>query len=129
MFEFIKDMFKKKEPKKPETFEEAVDYVVNRIDKDTVSNPHFHFSGGMAMRNQLNLWDRDSAIHKHMLERFGLCHADDTGMLISNAAHAKKNNKEYDPEIDVVRCKRHWISMGYDPATMKELKDELESNG
>jgi hypothetical protein len=104
------------------TFEEAVNYVADRIEKDTVSSPYFHFSGGMNMRNFLGLWNKESALYKHMLERFGLCHADDTGMIISHAAHCKKNDLPYSPLYDVETCKQHWINLGLDPATMEKLK-------
>jgi len=102
------------------TFEGAVELVTSQIECDTVTKPFFHFTGGMSIRNSLGLWDRSSELHKHMLERFGLCHADDTGMLISHAAHAKKNGLEYDPAEDVQRCKDHWCKAGLNPATMEK---------
>jgi len=105
----------------PETYEEAVQYVYERISPDTVSHPMFHFTGGMAVRNGLGLWDRESKLHQHMLKRFGLCHADDTGMLITNAAHARKNGENYDPWPDVDRCCDHWERAGYDPRTMEKV--------
>lgn len=101
----------------PETFEQAVDYVAARIDHDTVSHPMFHWTGGMNVRNTLRLWQPDSALHRHMLERFGLCHADDTGALITSAAHAKVNGTVYDINADVERFKDHWARAGVDPAT------------
>jgi hypothetical protein len=66
---------------RPATFEEAVDWVAARIQPDTVSNPYFHHSSGMLIRNELGLWQKESPLSQHMLTRFGLCHADDTGML------------------------------------------------
>lgn len=111
------------ETRMPETFEEAVEYVANRIEPDTVDSPFFHFSGGMAVRNTLGLWHKESPLYKHMLERFGLCHADDTGGIICRAAHAKKNGHPYDPEVDVARFKQHWRSMGLDPATMEKTTE------
>ena len=104
----------------PRTFEEAVEYVCERIESDTVTQPFFHFSGGMAVRNNLGLWDKESKLYKHMLERFGLCHADDTCALITSAAHARKNGEVYTPDKDVTRFKAHWRNLGLDPATMKE---------
>jgi hypothetical protein len=123
MFEFIKNLFRRK-PKKPTTFEEAAQYVADRIEADTVDHPYFHFTGGMAIRNDLNLWDQKSPLYQHMLERFALCHADDTGMLISNAASAIKKGLPYCPREDVERCKRHWRTMGINPATMKRVENE-----
>jgi len=103
------------------TFEEAIQYVVDNIEKFTVKQPVFHFTGGMAIRNSLGLWDKENPLYKHMKDRFGLCHADDTGSLITNAAYALKNGQEYNPEADVERFKKHWISLGYDPATMEKI--------
>jgi hypothetical protein len=114
------------EPKRPETFEEAVNFVYRHIDPDTVEDPLFHFTGGMCLRNNLGLWDKESPLHKHMLERFGLCHADDTSSLITSAANARKNNLPYDPEDDARRFKSHWLHMGLDPATMERRPIGLE---
>lgn len=92
----------------PETFEEAVAYVASRVKPDTVSDPFFHHTGGMAVRNTLGLWDRESPLYKHMLQRFGLWHADDTGAIITSAADAIVNGRSYDPAPDVERFKEHW---------------------
>lgn len=108
-------------PKLPETFEEAVEFVANRIENDTVEKPFFHMTGGMAVRNSLGLWNKESALYQHMQQRFGLCHADDTGSLITSAAHAKRNGIPYDPTEDIEKFKRHWQGMGYDPATMEKV--------
>jgi len=115
------------EPQLPTTFEEAAQFVADRIEADTVQQPMFHMTGGMAVRNSLGLWDKESPLHKHMKERFGLCHADDTGSLITNAAHAIKNGQEYDPQADIERFKKHWLFMGYDPATMEKIGDTPDS--
>jgi hypothetical protein len=109
-------------PPRPTTFEEAVDTLHAQIDPDTVSHPWFHMTGGMSVRNAFGLWDPSSPLHQHMKERFGLCHADDTGMLICHAADARKNGRTYDPTEDVERCKQHWRNMGYDPATMEQTE-------
>ena len=106
---------------KPTTFEEAVDYVAKRIDQHTVSDPYFHFTGGMSVRNNLGLWHKESPLYQDMLDRFGLCHADDTGMIITKAADAKKNGKLYCPGDDVEMCKQHWKRIGLDPATMEDI--------
>jgi hypothetical protein len=94
------------------TFEEAVDFVI-MLDSPTFT--------GMTLRNGLGLWNKESALSQHMVQRFGLCHADDTGMLISLAATAKVQRIEYDIDADVQRCKDHWISVGLDPATMERI--------
>jgi hypothetical protein len=104
----------------PATFEEAVDFVVAEFPPQD-ENPFSHMVEGMALRNGLGLWEKESLLHIHMLERFGLCHADDTGMLIREAADAKRNGTTYDIDADVRRCKEHWRRAGLDPATMKPI--------
>lgn len=128
IFDLVKKILQGPQPPpRPTTFEEAVIYVSGGIDADTVSQPMYHFTGGMAVRNSLGLWDRESPLHRHMLERFGLCHADDTGAMISAAAHAHRNNLPYDPEEDARRFKVYWRAMGRDPATMEEIRDDNHS--
>lgn len=126
MFNFIKNLFFKQEPTRlleeimPETFEEAVDYVYHRIYDNTVNQPGFHHIGGMAIRNNLGLWNENSSLYQHMVQRFGLCHADDTGTLISKAADARQNNRYYNPEYDAQEYRTYWIAQGYNPATMEK---------
>lgn len=103
------------------TFEQAVDFVATTLDPTAVEDPFFHMRHGMSIRNGLGLWHKTSPLHQHMLQRFGLCHADDTGMIITNAANAKINRTEYDPAVDVEFCKEHWRRHGYDPATMERV--------
>ena len=131
MFNFIKNLFWPSAPQSerphqvleqrmPETFEEAVEYVVQRIDITTVEDPYFHHIGGMAMRNDLGLWIKESPLHQHMVARFGLCHADDTGALISKAADAALNNRYYNADHDAEYYRNYWIAQGYNPATMEK---------
>lgn len=108
--------------KKPKTFEEAIDFVYEIIEAGTTKLPQFHLTGGMSIRNGLQLWDKNSELHKHMLQRFGFCHADDTSMLIINAANAKRNKINYDIESDIDKIKKHWENYGLDPATMQKIK-------
>lgn len=124
MFNMIKNLFRKDEVEErlPETFEEAVEYLYCCTAEKTLSDPAFHLRNGMWVRDHLGLWQKDSKLYKHMQERFGLCHADDTGSLIVSAVKAKKRGEDYDPTDDVNRFKQHWLSMGYDPKTMERLE-------
>ena len=116
------------EQKMPKTFEEAVDYLCAAIKPEVFESPYYHFTTGMSVRNNLGLWDKTSPLHKHMAERFGLCHADDTGSLISSAAHAKLDGREYDPEADVQKFKKHWLGYGLDPKTMEKIEGVADLN-
>jgi hypothetical protein len=104
----------------PETYEEAVEYVFETRTREEMNGQFFHFTTGMDLRNSLGLWDKNSLLHKNMVRKFGLCHADDTGHLISEAVRYKLNGEEYDPWPYVEKCKKHWASYGLDPATMEK---------
>lgn len=143
MFSFIGDIFSKKaaKPKYPAaTYEEAVNHVAasfkeafdsaqSKGEPLSVDDPFFHFTVGMNVRNELGLWDKESDLHKHMLGRFRLSHADDTGTLIMNAALAQLKFESYDPTADIERFKRHWAMFGVDPATMEKVEPTRDSNG
>jgi len=124
MFEKLKSYFrpiKTNRDKLPETFDEAVEYIVQRTTSKDLADPRFHFTGGMAMRNGLRLWELDNPLVKDMHKRFGLIHADDLSGLLTEAATAKLEGKSYDPNPTVERYKKHWINHGYDPGTMGKI--------
>lgn len=104
----------------PVTFEQAVDLVAAEF-PDPNEDPFFHMTQGMFVRNYLGLWNKEGALSQHMIQRFGLCHADDTSMLITNAACAKINRVPYDINADIRRCEEHWQRLGLNPATMERL--------
>ena len=108
-------------PSNPTTFEQAVEFVAVNTAPREIDDPFFHFTGGMNFRNRLNLWDRNSPLHQHMLQRFGLGHADDTGGLIFGAANALNNGITFDIQAEVERYKAHWRRMGIDPATQEQI--------
>lgn len=143
MFSFIGNIFAKKaaKPKYPAaTYEEAVNYVAasfkeafefaeSKGEPLSVDDPFFHFTVGMNVRNELGLWDKNSDLYGHMVERFGVSHADDTGTLIMNAALAQLKFESYDPRADIERFKRHWAMFGVDAATMQKVEPTRDSNG
>lgn len=129
MFNFIRRWLRGTPPEPlpppgPETYEEAVNLVCDELHSVWLldhNSPFFHMGTGRHIRNSLGLWDKTSPLHRHMLERFGLCHADDTGMLIINAMRARFEGRSYSPDPDVERCKAHWRGFGLDPSTMEPL--------
>jgi len=122
ILEYIKSFFVRSKNKiTPDTFEDAVLVVINEFAELDICDPYFHFTTGRLVRNRLGLWNQNNPLVQHMVERFGVCHADDLGSLITKAAHAKNNDLLYDPMNDVQRFKEHWQSLGYDPATLKRI--------
>ena len=107
----------------PKTYEEAIEYISMSYSKETMNADFFHFTVGMDIRNNLKLWDKNSELYKHMLERFGLCHADDTYALICEAVRAEMDGVKYDPWLSVKRFEEHWARYNVDPKTMKKLSE------
>jgi hypothetical protein len=103
----------------PRTYEEAVEYVAANMEP---VNPASEWFAGQAIRNGLGLWQKDNPLYQDMLNRFGLCMADDTGMIISNAAKALKNNEPYTPDEDIQMIREHWAKAGIDPRTMEKIR-------
>lgn len=125
-FENLISFFKKpaqspRWPLRPTTFESAVDLIASKIEQPENDDPLFHTTAGVFVRNYLDLWNKESDLSRHMNQRFGLCHADDTSMLIVNAVCAKNDNIPYDIDADINRCKEHWRRVGIDPATMERI--------
>lgn len=111
----------------PATLEQAVDIVILQYNEGLcaaeviaiLEAPHFHFTGGMALRNWLGLWNKTTPLSQHFRSRFGLGHADDIGAIIIKATLAKLKGQDYDPTPDVERFKAHWRANGIDPLTGK----------
>lgn len=115
----------------PETLEEAILILVanNTSQLEKLRNDDmakYHHGTGTNIRNAWGLWKKDSPLHKHLHERFGLSHADDLSGIIFYCFH-KAINKEpwtYGVKKEVERYRKHWESFGYeiDGETKKELK-------
>jgi len=90
----------------------------------------YHFSTGMNIRNAWGLWDKNSVLHKHFKERFGLSHADDISGLIFHCFHQSINGRHWETKKEVEKYRRHWESFGYeiDGETKKENKLNLTNS-
>lgn len=99
----------------PETIEAAIDAVIDQMDeseKDYVRGEGWagaHFSAGMYMRNNWNLWgaqdDNPKTLFNHTMERFGTdwskCPGDDIAGLIYDGVTAKLRGEDFDIQAKV----------------------------
>jgi len=112
-------------------FEQIIDDIVKNLNKDSIENIKNVKAGGssvgiffgMAIRNKYNLW-RDNEVTKSFKRTFGLCHADDFSMLIEDAVIAAIRNVDRETDEIIQKCKNHWISGNFDPATMEKLTNK-----
>ena len=76
-----------------------------------------HFTFGMRIRNEWSLWDRETVLVRHFVDRFGLGHADDISGLILSALWANVQCVRFDIDAQVGRYLAHWERMGVDPVS------------
>ncbi len=116
MLKRIKQLFcksKKIEVYQPKNLEDCLRWLEINTDeksKETlrahkVSN--FHFSAGMSMRNNWNLWDKTSEIHKWFLS-IGIWHADDMSGIIIESFKRRLLNQSIDLEGQIALYKDFW---------------------
>jgi hypothetical protein len=108
----------------PASFDEAVKMLVASFDfedriaiiKDKYNTP-YHFSAGMAIRNEWSLWKKGTPLDLDFRNRFGIAHGDDKSGLLFTAAIAEilGDNVEDKVKETVQRYKDHWESAGCDP--------------
>lgn len=67
----------------------------------------FHFSGGMAMRNDLGLWYRETKIAK-WFDAHGIFHGDDRSGTIYRALWYKLHNLPFDITKEAERYAKFW---------------------
>jgi hypothetical protein len=112
----------------PTTLEEAVQELV-RVNKKQLKKlkkeemTKYHFSTGINIRNAWGLWDKNSTLHKHFFERFGLQHADDMSGLIFDCFKHFINNEEWNIKDKLLRYVVHWSKFDSKLASTIKLED------
>lgn len=122
---FIVYPSKMKKSSIPTSLNNAIETLFNDLKPEdiefikTKNHSMIHFSGGMAMRNNWKLWDRNGDINKDIQTRFGLAHGDDISNLIFSGLWAKVKNENVELALEKCAkdCKNHWLSDGIDPIT------------
>lgn len=88
--------FKKRKVDKVKTFDDAVNYLIKNFNNKNFSNPYWHHNDGRKLRNDLNLWNRDTPLCLFMKNKYNITHPDDISGLILNAAKSKLNSINFD---------------------------------
>ena len=70
-----------------------------------------HMSGGMDMRNELNLWHENDLTK--WFKNIGIVHPDDMSGIIFTSVHRRLNEKELDLDKQVKQYQDHWKKCGY----------------
>ena len=119
-----KNKNKKPEGFIPNTFEEAVDYLVAQ--KVPVKNPLWHHSGGMSLRNDWGLWHNATPLAKWFTEK-KLFHGDDRSGLLSSAVEAKMQGKEFDVDLEIKRYQDWWLNQYGEKHNLANMEKDFHS--
>ena len=74
--------------------------------------PEMSHLSGMNLRNNWNLWDRESPIQIDAIRCYGIAHADDVSFLIFEWSYAIVRGEEFDPVNYCHRFHIHWERSG-----------------
>lgn len=103
----------------PSTIKEAVDHIVAHLDENELTtirgNPDsgcVHFFGGMAMRNNWSLWEKETPLKRDAIETYRIAMADDLSGLIMAWVWAIVRGEDFDPFQHVARYHEHWKRYG-----------------
>lgn len=111
----------------PSNLDQAVEMIVTSLSDDERNYiikccpETFHFTTGMWLRNNWDLWDRDTIFVQWCIKNLEIGHADDISGTIFAAVWAWVRNERFDVIQHVQRYKDHWRKAGVDPITQKPL--------
>lgn len=102
---------------RPQTLDEALDLLEAHTPDDVkrafAGAPEgdyaarCHFTGGMAMRNDWQLWDKDAPLSRWFQER-GVEHGDDKSAIIYRAFWLRLNGREIDMAAEAAYYRDYW---------------------
>lgn len=90
------------------------DKVVFMAEPEDHPGSRFHFTGGMAMRNDLGLWRNDTPLTQWM-GRHGIWHADDRSAAIFKAMWCRLHGIVFDVAAEAERNRVFWADSGCKP--------------
>lgn len=103
----------------PSNLEEAVNHVIQNMDKDSIeaikkstSMHEFHFTTGMAMRNDWGLWS-GSSLRSWFVDR-GIDHADDMSGIIMKAIWCRVQDEDFNLDQEIAKYQEYWSKVKND---------------
>lgn len=104
--------------KVPSTLEDAIDMIIADLTEDDLDylennkSTTIHLSYGRYIRNIWSLWDSETVLVQHFLNRFDIGHADDISGIILECVWRKVNSVDLDVESQVKKYHEHWTKLG-----------------
>lgn len=104
---------------KASTVFEVIDQLCAQLSKEEIATikrrpdaADYHRSVGMALRNELGLWNKETPVVKTCAASWGVTHGDDVSGLILSGVIAKVRGKRFNFEAEVERYRHHWATQG-----------------
>jgi len=104
----------------PTTLDEAVKLLkegltaedIKEIQRPTSVSSQCHFTGGMMLRNEWSLWEKDTILVRWFQGRYGITHADDiSGIILECLWNDVRGEPRRDKEL-AEHFKKHWKEQG-----------------
>jgi hypothetical protein len=102
----------------PSTIKEAVEHLVAHLEPhevefiQTAPPSAAHFGGGMALRNDWSLWEKETPLKRDAVENYKIAHADDLSGLILAWTWSIVRKESFSPLAYCTRFHNHWNAMG-----------------
>jgi len=110
----------------PTTLEEAIELLHGGLTGEEVDaiyeepSEAWHNSVGRDLRNSWGLWAR-SPLAIHIMNHYGLGHADDMSGLILEGLRLKVRGEYFSPDLVAQVDKDFWVAKGVDPLTQEKI--------
>ncbi len=110
----------------PENFDEAVDFLAKEFKKINASpsQPGWHHSGGMNLRNGWGLWGNSTPIAKWFTEH-QLYHGDDRSGILADAVKAKLNGLDFDVFERIQYYQNWWLNTYGEKCSLENMKKDF----
>ena len=102
----------------PSSLEQAVKVIIDDLKEDELdfiqnnSPVDVHFSFGAFLRNAWSLWDTETILVQHFLNKYNIGHADDISSLILDCVWRQVKGQKWEVEKHVDKCHKHWLKFG-----------------
>lgn len=136
LFNFLSSKIRRACTTVPQNLDEAIQYLIDKADPDDLRTfaaqngespgTSFHFSGGMQMRNNWTLWEKDGLLNTWFRAN-GIWHGDDKSAIIYKKLWCHLNDKPFDIIKESRYYKLFWAytaSLDFDGEPLILTKDE-----
>lgn len=119
--------------KTPKDLDESISYLTDVFPEKDINSFKkakdlcvYHHTLGRWIRNEWELWNKDSVLLKWFIEK-GLSHPDDISSVILDATQASMNEQEFDLDMEIGIYKQYWANVDQGGANSFHIKISKKS--